>query len=57
MALANYSSGSPYEVALGKMLEWNCRLDNPLTDQVVEQKVKSAYSGNYQAAAEEYAQN
>lgn len=57
MALANYSSGSPYEVALGKMLEWNCRLDNPLTDRVVEQKVKSAYSGNYQAAAEEYAQN
>lgn len=57
MSLANYSSGSPYEVALGKMLEWNCRLDNPLTDQVVEQKVKSAYSGNYQAAAEEYAQN
>ena len=57
MALANYSSGSPYEVALGKMLEWNCRLDNPLTDQVVEQKVKSAYSGNYQKTAKKYAQN
>lgn len=55
MALANYSSGSPYEVALDKMLEWNYRLDNPLPDRVVELKVKSAYSGNYKGAQEDYA--
>jgi hypothetical protein len=53
LALAYYSSGYSYETAEYNLLEFNDRLQEGLSLQEVQKIVKSAFSGEYQAASRE----
>lgn len=53
LSLAYFSSGYEREACELTMLEFNDRLANPLADRELTRIIRSAYSGNYQAAQRE----
>ncbi|MDT2012881.1 primase C-terminal domain-containing protein [Carnobacterium divergens] len=54
LALANFSSGVPFQDCLNEMDLFNTNLTNPLDNRIVEKKVISAYSGEYQGASSQF---
>lgn len=54
LSLAYYSSGYGQETCEYNMFEFNERLNEPLSEGEVRKIVKSAYSGNYQAANRDF---
>ncbi|MDC4247615.1 primase C-terminal domain-containing protein [Enterococcus faecium] len=54
LSLAYFSSGYGQETCTYNMFEFNERLKEPLAEKEVETIVKSAYSGNYQAARRDF---
>lgn len=54
LALANFSSGVPFQDCLNEMDLFNTNLTNPLDNRSVEKKVISAYSGEYQGASSKF---
>lgn len=54
LSLANYQSEVSFESCLNKMEEFNDRLETPLKNNEIEKTVKSAYSGKYTGANQEY---
>ncbi|EMF0421447.1 primase C-terminal domain-containing protein [Enterococcus hirae] len=54
LSLAYFSSGYGQETCTYNMFEFNERLKEPLAEKEVETIVKSAYSGNYQAANRDF---
>ncbi|MEB8419047.1 primase C-terminal domain-containing protein [Enterococcus casseliflavus] len=54
LSLAYYSSGYGQETCEYNMFEFNERLNEPLSEGEVRKIVKSAYSGNYQAASRDF---
>lgn len=57
MALHLYANKVSKEEATNLMHEWNRKLNLPLQDKVVVEKVNSAYSGRYKGAAKKYILN
>lgn len=57
LALACYSSGLSFSTCEYNLYEFNQRLNQPLTDQEVTKAIKSAYSGDYQAAKRDYVEH
>ncbi|MGM0285709.1 MULTISPECIES: primase C-terminal domain-containing protein [unclassified Enterococcus] len=53
LSLAYFSSGYEIEACELAMLEFNDRLVDPLADRELKRIIRSAYSGNYQAAQRE----
>lgn len=56
LALANYSSNVPEEAALVSLIEFNERLELPLSARAVELVVRDAYSGKFAGARKDYIQ-
>ena len=54
LALANFSSGVPFQDCLNEMDLFNTNLTNPLDNRIIEKKVISAYSGEYQGASSKF---
>lgn len=54
LSLAYYSSGYGQETCEYNMFEFNERLNEPLSEGEVRNIIKSAYSGNYQAANRDF---
>lgn len=54
LSLAYYSSGYGQETCEYNMFEFNERLKEPLSEKEVETIIKSAYSGDYQAARRDF---
>ncbi|EJG4482197.1 primase C-terminal domain-containing protein [Enterococcus faecalis] len=54
LSLAYYSSGYGQETCEYNMFEFNERLKEPLSEKEVETIIKSAYSGDYQAAQRDF---
>ncbi|USK87492.1 primase C-terminal domain-containing protein [Peribacillus asahii] len=54
LALANYASGRPFEVAYDELDQFNSNLHAPLSLREFEKTLKSAYSGKYQGVKREY---
>lgn len=54
LALANYVSGRPFEVAYDELDQFNSQLDSPLSAREFEKTLKSAYSGKYKGVKREY---
>ncbi|EGP5708320.1 primase C-terminal domain-containing protein [Enterococcus faecium] len=54
LSLAYYSSGYALETCEYNMIEFNERLLEPLASAELEKIVRSAYSGNYEAASREF---
>mgnify|MGYP005983066553 CR=1 FL=1 len=54
LSLAYYSSGYALETCEYNMFEFNERLQEPLAAAELEKIVRSAYSGNYEAASREF---
>lgn len=57
LALANFSSGVPFQECLNELDEFNSNLGNPLEHRIVEQKVISAYEGKYKGASSQFIDN
>ncbi|KKI92169.1 hypothetical protein WQ54_10775 [Bacillus sp. SA1-12] len=56
LALANYVSERPYEVAYDELDQFNSNLANPLNKNEFERTLKSAYSGKYKGVKRSYAE-
>ena len=54
LALANFSSGVQFQDCLNELDQFNSNLTNPLSHRIVEQKIISAYSGDYQGASSQF---
>ncbi|WP_157456981.1 primase C-terminal domain-containing protein [Carnobacterium maltaromaticum] len=54
LALANFSSGVQFQDCLNELDQFNSQLTNPLPHRIVEQKIISAYSGDYQGASSQF---
>lgn len=54
LALANYQSNVSCETCLDKMDQFNSNLESPLKNSEVEKTVRSAYSGKYKGANQDY---
>ncbi|MDZ5760621.1 primase C-terminal domain-containing protein [Carnobacterium maltaromaticum] len=54
LALANFSSGVQFQDCLNELDQFNSQLTNPLAHRIVEQKIISAYSGDYQGASSQF---
>lgn len=54
LALANYASGRPYEVAYDELDQFNSQLCAPLAKNEFEKTLQSAYSGKYKGVKREY---
>ncbi len=54
LSLAYYSSGYALDTCEYNMFAFNERLQEPLTEAELVKIVRSAYSGNYQAASREF---
>lgn len=54
LSLANFQSNVSCETCLNKMDQFNSKLEKPLKSNVVEKTVRSAYSGKYKGASQNY---
>ncbi|MCC3359675.1 primase C-terminal domain-containing protein [Bacillus sp. REN16] len=54
LAIANYSSGKPFEVAYDELDQFNSNLKAPLSKNEFERTIKSAYSGKYKGVKRSY---
>lgn len=54
LSLANYQSNVSFECCLNKMDQFNSMLEMPLKNNEIEKTVKSAYSGKYRGANQDY---
>ena len=52
--MANFSSGIQFQDCLNELDQFNSQLTNPLAHRIVEQKIISAYSGDYQGASSQF---